>query len=286
MIPFVSISPLSIGPLSIQPFGLLVAGAVLLGLAMARRASDEMGLDRQVLDRLLTWVLVGGLMGAHFLAVVLYFPRAVVTDPLLVLRFWEHLSSFGGMVGGLLAIALFMRLAARGISRPLSLRYLHLIAFVFPFSLAIGRAGCAVVHNHPGSLTDFPLAVSLQGDAAQSYASASFPSADLEAQHTSRLAFHDLGLYELLFLLVVLCPTFAFIRHRFGLDYPYELAFVAIYMPARFALDFLRVADVTYGGLTPAQWMALSALAAAPFYWRYAKATRAAEPSAVRAPSQ
>jgi phosphatidylglycerol---prolipoprotein diacylglyceryl transferase len=286
VIPFVSIPPVSLGPLTVQPFGLLVAAAVLLALAMARRASVELNLDRRILDRLLSWVLVGGLIGAHVLSVFLYFPRLISTDPLLLLRFWEHLSSFGGMVGGLLAIALFMRLVARGISRPTKFSYLHLIAFVFPFSLAIGRAGCAVVHDHPGSLTDFPLAVSLESEAAQSYAATTFSSAELAYQSASTLAFHDLGLYELLFLIAVLSPAFVYLRRRFGLDFPYELAFVVMYMPVRFALDFLRVADVTYAGLTPAQWMALAALAAAPFYWSYTKALRSLEPAADRLPSQ
>jgi hypothetical protein len=37
-------------------------------------------------------------------------------------------------------------------------------------------------------------------------------------------------------------------------------AFILLYMPVRFALDFLRVADARYAGLTPAQWAALAAL--------------------------
>jgi hypothetical protein len=38
-------------------------------------------------------------------------------------------------------------------------------------------------------------------------------------------------------------------------------AFLVLYMPVRFAFDFLRVADLRYGGLTAAQWVALAALA-------------------------
>ena len=42
--------------------------------------------------------------------------------------------------------------------------------------------------------------------------------------------------------------------------------FVALYMPVRFVLDFLRVSDVRYAGLTPAQWAAAASLAALGAY--------------------
>ena len=32
-----------------------------------------------------------------------------------------------------------------------------------------------------------------------------------------------------------------------------------LYAPVRFSLDFLRVVDVRYGGLTPGQWGAIAA---------------------------
>ncbi|MBO6576836.1 MAG: prolipoprotein diacylglyceryl transferase [Rhodothermales bacterium] len=264
MIPFINIPPLSLGPLAIQPFGVLVAAAVALAVWMARRLSGQMGLDRAVLDRLMTWVLVGGLVGAHLVAVLLYFPQSIRRDPLILLRFWEHLSSFGGMIGGLTAMAVFMRYVSRDLSRGDALKYLHLIAFVFPFSLAIGRAGCAVVHDHPGSLSDFPLAVSLESEAGQAYAVSTFSKAELASVPIPEQAFHDLGLYELIFLALIVCPVFVILRQRFGADFPFALAFVALYMPVRFGLDFLRVADVTYLGLTPGQWLAGSALLLLP----------------------
>lgn len=36
-------------------------------------------------------------------------------------------------------------------------------------------------------------------------------------------------------------------------------------MPARFFLDFLRIADATYAGLTPAQWATMVLLLIVPF---------------------
>jgi hypothetical protein len=45
-------------------------------------------------------------------------------------------------------------------------------------------------------------------------------------------------------------------------------SFIALYMPIRFALDFLRVGDARYFGLTPAQWVAMVLFAALPILWR------------------
>jgi phosphatidylglycerol:prolipoprotein diacylglycerol transferase len=39
--------------------------------------------------------------------------------------------------------------------------------------------------------------------------------------------------------------------------------FVLLYAPGRFLLDFLRIADARYGGLTPGQWAAAAMAAAA-----------------------
>jgi hypothetical protein len=43
------------------------------------------------------------------------------------------------------------------------------------------------------------------------------------------------------------------------------VAFAALYLPVRFGFDMLRVADVRYAGLTPAQWVAALIMAALPF---------------------
>jgi hypothetical protein len=43
------------------------------------------------------------------------------------------------------------------------------------------------------------------------------------------------------------------------------VAFAALYLPIRFGFDILRVADVRYVGLTPAQWVAASIMAVLPF---------------------
>ena len=51
-------------------------------------------------------------------------------------------------------------------------------------------------------------------------------------------------------------------------------------MPVRFLLDFLRVSDVRYAGLTPAQWAALCVLTALPFLLHRARTAAGYHPPA------
>ena len=266
MLPYVEQPVLHLGPLAIHAFGALVAAAVWFGLTIVHRRFERLGLDPRVGQRLAAWMLAGGIAGAHLFSVLLYFPNELREDPWLILRVWENISSVGGMLGGIAGALLFFALRATGDEGRAGLAYLDAIAFVFPSALAIGRVGCALAHDHPGTVTTFPLAISLETDVALGYMRGVYDAAGLRLPPGARtMGFHDLGLYELLFLALVIIPLFAYWnRHRRRTGF-YVVAFAALYLPVRFCLDMLRVADARYVGLTPAQWAAALILAALPF---------------------
>ncbi|MBA3404211.1 MAG: prolipoprotein diacylglyceryl transferase [Gemmatimonadaceae bacterium] len=266
MLPYFEQPVWQIGPLSIHAFGIAVAVAVWFGLTIAQQRFAHLGLDPQVGQRLGGWMLVGGILGAHLFSVLLYFPHKLRDDPWLILRIWEDISSFGGILGGLAAALIFFAKRARDEDRRSKLAYLDAIAFVFPAALAIGRFGCALAHDHPGTVTTFPLALSLRTDAALGYLDGVYRAAGLALPPGARtMGFHDLGLYEFLFLSLVVVPLFVrWSRRRRPAGF-YLVAFAALYLPVRFGFDMLRVADVRYVGLTPAQWVAALIMAALPF---------------------
>ncbi len=266
MLPYFEQPVWQIGPLSIHAFGIAVAVAVWFGLTIAQQRFAHLGLDPQVGQRLGGWMLVGGILGAHLFSVLLYFPHKLRDDPWLILRIWEDISSFGGILGGLAAALIFFAKRARDEDRRSKLAYLDAIAFVFPAALAIGRFGCALAHDHPGTVTTFPLALSLRTDAALGYVDGVYRAAGLALPPGARtMGFHDLGLYEFLFLSLVVVPLFVrWSRRRRPAGF-YLVAFAALYLPVRFGFDMLRVADVRYVGLTPAQWVAALIMAALPF---------------------
>jgi phosphatidylglycerol:prolipoprotein diacylglycerol transferase len=265
MIPYFQQPSLDIGPITIHAFGAIVAFAVFVGLLIGERRFTTLGLDREVGGRMAWWTIVAGFLGAHLFAVLFYFPQLVVEDPLVLLRPWEHISSFGGIFGGAAGMWLFFRFRAPGgIER---LAYLDVAAFVFPMSLMIGRLGCALAHDHPGVVTSFPLAISLESAAAQDYITSVYVNAGRAAELPSgaalaQLGFHDLGLYEMLYLGLIVVPAMLFASRRPRASRSLLGTFALMYMPARFLLDFLRVGDARYAGLTPAQWVAVLAIVA------------------------
>lgn len=273
-IPYVEQPSIQLGPLHLAAFGAIVAASALIGMSLGARRFADLGLDRLLAERFALWVVVGGFIGAHLFSVLLYFPEKVAANPWILLKVWEDISSFGGILGGSLAIAFFLARYTSHLDASARWAFVDTAAYAFPVSLMIGRVACSLAHDHPGSLTRFALAISLEEPAAQAFITRTYMAAGLGAELPSMevlrtLGFHDLGWYELLLLALVIVPLTLLSErrdHRAGVHRPGRalVTFVAVYMPVRFALDFLRVSDVRYAGLTPAQWTSLAVLAALP----------------------
>ena len=266
MLPYFEQPVWHVGPLAIHAFGVAGAIAAWLGLTIVRRRFLSLGLDPVLGEWLGGWMLLGGILGAHLFAVLLYSPDRLRTDPWVILRIWEPISSFGGMLGGLAAAWFFFARRAPETRWHTKLALVDAIAFVFPAALAIGRFGCALAHDHPGTVTTFPLAISLRTNAALDYISGYYSAAGLALPAAAQtMGFHDLGLYEFLYLSLVVVPLFIWWNRQRRPAGFYLVALAALYLPVRFAFDLLRVADVRYVGATPAQWVAALIMAALPF---------------------
>jgi phosphatidylglycerol:prolipoprotein diacylglycerol transferase len=228
MIPYLSQPELGFGPLTIHAFGVLVACAVLVGAEIVRRRAAVQGVPEGAIQRFLSWVLVGGFVGAHLVDRVIYFPRETLADPLSLVRFWESLSSFGGFAGGSLGAALFLRRHAARVS---AWRYIDSFAYAFPFGWLLGRAGCFVAYDHPGRSTTFVLGQAYKDGVVR----------------------HNLGLDEAIYT-VLIAALFVVLGRRPRRPGFFLGLFMLLYAPFRFAADFLRIVDVRYLGLTPGQY--------------------------------
>lgn len=267
MLPYFAQPSWHLGPLSVHAFGIAVAVAVAVAQRMADRRAARLGLAQATVSGLGGWVLAGGVLGAHLFSVLFYFPDKLQGDPWLLVRVWEDISSFGGMIGGGLGAMLFFHLRAPSLPASARLALADLVAFVFPTGLAIGRIGCALAHDHPGGVTAFPLGLSLNTETARAYLHGVYTEAGLPfPSEVDGLGFHDLGLYELLFLALVVLPLFRRWDRQARPPGFFLAAFAGLYLPVRFALDFLRVSDPRYVGLTPAQWVAAAGLGLLPFF--------------------
>ncbi|HEY5997207.1 MAG TPA: prolipoprotein diacylglyceryl transferase family protein [Candidatus Deferrimicrobiaceae bacterium] len=270
------------GPLTVHSFGLIVAVAVLTGSHLAMRRCRAKGLSPDLCADLVFYTVISGFVMAHLYSVLAYFPHQLLTDPLLLFRIWEDISSFGGIVGGVLGIWLFFRLKGKGLDRAARLGYLDAIAWAFPFAWAIGRLACTTAHDHPGTVTTFPLAISLESETARGVIAGFYKEAGRLADlppwdRLATMGFHDLGWYEFLYTLFVICPLFLLFDRKPRPGGFFPLLFVSLYIPVRFAFDFLRIADTRYLGLTPGQWAALAVL---PFVaWAMRRVLRSSPPA-------
>jgi len=236
VIPYFELREIALpGGISLAVFGTLVALGVFAGVWVAEARARAVGLPAEKLHAAIGWALVPGFALAHLVALL---PHAGHTDELslpVVLRFWNGMSSYGGFAGALLGLALRYRREPR---------LLLAVAEVLLQGLAVGwvfgRLGCTLVHDHVGRPSDFWLAIQ-------------FPSG----------ARHDLGLYELLYTLLVLLPALLVLNRKARPAGATIACMALLYAPARFALDFLRNtdlpgADVRHAGLTLAQYASIA----------------------------
>ena len=234
-----------VGVLPIDPWATLVCIGFAVGLEVARWRGIRLGLDtRDVVDGAVFTVVVGFVV-AHIVTVLFYFPERLQQDGVMsLLRVWQGFSSTGGFIGAVLGAWIFYKYV-----RPRdALQHADAICFGFPFGWFFGRLGCASVHDHIGSKTNFFLAMDFDHGFG--------PWAEgLRGVDGIR---HELGLYEALYMI----PVAALFWHWGRTQRPsgFFLAWFGIlYAPVRFVLEFLRNTDLAhqdarYFGLTPAQY--------------------------------
>lgn len=264
-LPFFSLPTLDLG-IPLQPFGIIVATGVLIGAEILRRYGYRHGVDDDDIRSLTLWVIVTGFVGAHVLDILVYEQdRLAKEGPILLLKMWDGISSYGGFVGG--ALGYFFWVWWKRMTP-------GLIADVTGVGLlpafSIGRIGCTVVHDHVGRATTSPLGVD--------YPRSELYSRGFLEEFTSTDAViraHNLAMYELAYLIPVniFVLWLAFSRSKPGRQLPAGMIAAVIgllYAPVRFMLEFWRLntSDPRYAGFTFAQWASIAAfLGAAYVLW-------------------
>ena len=130
---------LEVGPLAIRWYGILFALAFVAGYHMMVVMSRAEGRDPAPLERLLTFAVVGTVVGARLGHCLFYEPEWYLAHPWEILKIWEGgLASHGGAVG-LVAGVWAARLRDPGVDVGWVLRRLPLPAAVGGACIRLGN---------------------------------------------------------------------------------------------------------------------------------------------------
>jgi len=286
VLPYPGIGPVAfeIGPFAVRWYALayivgLIAGWKLIArmVTTPRLWSGPAPMTAEQVERLLTWVIIGVILGGRLGFVLFYQPGYYLANPSHILRVWEGGMSFhGGFLGVAIAGAIFCR--REGIPMlPLA----DLMAAVAPIGIFLGRVANFINAELWGRPTTLPWGVAFPGDAAQACPGI-----------TGICARHPNQLYEAMLEGLILFLVLMWVIWRKGwLRTPGGVAglFFAGYGLGRFLVEFVRQPDaqfVTEGnplglafhiggyGLTMGQILSLPMIAAG--VWFILRARRAA----------
>jgi phosphatidylglycerol:prolipoprotein diacylglycerol transferase len=249
-IPFPEIAPeivsIPVGGMtfSLRWYALAYIVGILLGwrLAVAALRTPRLWqgnppMTPQQLESLLTWIILGVIIGGRLGFVLFYQPGYYLAHPAEILQVWQ-----GGMAfhGGFLGVVVAALLFARSQRIPL-LPLADLLALATPPGLLLGRIANFINAELWGRPTTMPWGVAFPGDAAQTCAGV----VGICARHPSQL--YEAALEGLILGLLILWLVW-----RCGwLKTPGRIAglFLAGYGAARFFVEFFREADAQF--ITP-----------------------------------
>lgn len=263
MIPYIAHNSLPLGPISIHLFGVLVATGILVGAWLTQKRGEQLGLTRENVGSMITTTLVFAFIISHIFDVFayqtlgpkgvsgMYAERGLLRTILAILNPFGGLSSYGGFIGALIGLWTWsrfeidislsaFRFSVKRRPTPMPLMpYADSLGFGLAAGWTFGRLGCYTAHDHPGHFTDFWLSVP-------------YPEGKR----------HDLGFDEAMWALAVTLLFLVLFRKKRPLGI-YVALLTTLYGPARFFLDYLRVADLPgadprYFGFTPAQYLSLA----------------------------
>ncbi len=155
MISFPNISPiaLQLGPLAITWYGMSYAVSVLIGWRYARyltKLLPNRKLNPESMDELMSWVILGVVLGGRLGYVFFYEPLKYLHNPLSIIAVWQGGMSFhGGLLGVIFSVWLFSKR-----HKVPFFNTMDIMACVVPIGLFFGRIANFINGELYGRVTD------------------------------------------------------------------------------------------------------------------------------------
>ena len=247
-IPFPDISPeifsLQVGPitLALRWYALaylvgLIAGWKLIVrmLTTPRLWQGPAPMPPEAVERLLTWVIFGVILGGRLGYVAFYQPDHFLQNPAQILRVWEGGMSFHGGFLGVVVAGIWFCKRENIPMLPLA----DLMAAVAPIGLFLGRLANFINAELWGRPTTLPWGVAFPGEAAQACGE---NVTGICARHPSQLYEAALEGLVLFILLTTLIWAYNWLKT------PGKIAglFFAGYGVSRFLVEFVRQPDAQF----------------------------------------
>ena len=248
-----------LGPLRLSLHGLMAGVGFIVGAWLMLREAKKRGFDQEKLTSVLTWGLVGSIIGARAFTIPAHLDEGLLT----ALEPFSFFAIMGGFAGGIIVGGWRMRMLGLNV-----LAYMDLAAPGLAIGTVVGRIGDLFILEHLGGRTDFFLGFLVK------------PGYELAPQHRSLETlcesgvtcgpYHFSALYDLLGAAVLLGVLYLIARNwsrlRYGVLF---VAWMGWYGIQRFLIDFTRntdfgsdiaagSADATLGPLTWSQWSGLT----------------------------
>lgn len=266
-------------------YALAYIAGILIGwriaVAAVRRptlwADDTPPMTPQQVEEVLTWVILGIILGGRLGFVLFYQPAYYLDNPGEILAVWQGGMSFHGGLIGVIVAALIYCLKEGIPLRPTA----DMMAMATPAGLLLGRIANFINAELWGRPTDLPWGVQFPGEAAQNCGQA---LGEICARHPSQL-------YEALLEGLLLGAVLLWLGFRRGaLKTPGRVVgtFIAGYGIARFIVEFFRQPDAQFVsegnplglawqiggyGLTMGQMLSLPMVLIGLYLWATARRT-------------
>ncbi len=230
MLPWIQSEVFHLGPIPFRTWGTLVAAGFLLGAYLSARRAKQKKLDANHVWNLAFWLFIAAFVGSRIFHVLFYDFNYYLAHPLDA---FDPTKPGFAIYGGFLACALVFWWYVKKHALNF-IEWADVMVWGIPWGCGIGRIGCFLIHDHPGTLSNSLLAIK-------------YPDGQ------SR---HDLGLY-LSLVGFIIGASFLWLNRKPRAPGFWFGTYLALDSLSRIWLDFYRVVDVKYFWLTPTQWVSV-----------------------------